>query len=238
MVTAVGVDARQREGLWTVRVEDGRLDRIEQLDDVDAVIEAAQNVDVIAFDIPIGHEDPTGEEGDGRRACEVAAVERFGQVLEERLLPMPPPAIYELEHFHEAQAYCETKGWPVIEKAIWHGGYRVQHVTELAADDERIVEIHPEVSFGALNEAHGGEGLLEHYGRGWNALYERLELLHEEGLRPARSMGGVGRASPKDVIDATIAAWSAHRAATGEAGTLPSDPPIDPRTGRPVRFVY
>lgn len=234
--TAVGVDARQREGFWTVHVGDDGLRRIEQLDDLDAVLDASSQADAVAFDIPIGHEDPTGAHGDGQRACEAAAIDRYGDELRDRLLPMPPPAIYEIDHFHEAQAHCEERGWPVIPKPIWHGRHRVQQVTEAAAGDERIVEIHPEVSFAVLNETQGGEGLLEHYGRGWNALYERLTLLHEAGLRPARSLGGVGRASPKDVIDATIAAWSAHRVATGQARTFPASPPKDPRTGRAVAF--
>lgn len=238
MPTAVGVDARQREGLWTVHVEDGQLSRIEQLEDVDAVLEATVDADVIAFDIPIGHEDPTGEHGDGRRVCEAAAHDWLGSAAEERILPYPPPVLFEREHFHEAQAFCEGEGWPELTKPIWHGHYRIEQVTRAAAEDDRIVEIHPEVSFTALNEAHGGQGPLEHYGRGWNALYERLRLLHDAGLRPARSLGGVGRASPKDVIDATVAAWSADRVATGAAGVLPEDPPRDPRTGREVAIRY
>lgn len=240
MPTAVGVDARQREGLWTVYVEDGSLKRIEQREDVTSVLEAADEAQAhaLAFDIPIGHEDPTGEHGDGQRACEAAAHDWLGPAAQERILPYPPPVLFEREHFHEAQAACEQAGWPELTKPIWHGHDRIEEVTRAAAEDDRIVEIHPEVSFAALNELHGGEGPLEHYGRGWNALYERLELLHEAGLRPARSLGGVGRASPKDVIDATIAAWSAYRAATGQAEQLPEQPPTDPRTGRVVALHY
>lgn len=236
VTTAVGVDARQREGLWTVRLVDGRLDRIEQVDDLDAVLAATDDADAVAFDVPIGHEDPAGEHGDGRRACEAAAIERMGPAAEERILPYPPPVLFDVEHFHEAQAVCEERGWPRITKPIWYGHYRIEQLTETAADDERIVEMHPEVSFTAMHEMHGGDGPLEHYGRGWSAIYERLTLLHEEELRPSRSLGGVGRASPKDVVDATVSAWTAHRVATGEAGTMPDEPPTDPRTGREVAF--
>lgn len=236
MTVAVGVDARQREGYWTVRVEDGSLGRIEQLETLDDMLEASADADAITFDIPIGHEDPQGE-GDGRRACEIAAADLLGEeIARERILPMPPYAVYEVDHFHEATRLCEGEGWPELPKPMWHARHRVLGVLDAAAADERIVEVHPEVSFTVMNDLHGDGGPLEHYGRGWSALHERLTLLHEADLRPARSLGGVGRASPKDVIDATVAAWSAHRVATGQARTLPDEPPRDPRTGRAVAF--
>lgn len=236
MTKAAGVDARQREGFWTVHLTDGSLDRIEHLESLEAVIDQIKDVDVLAVDIPIGHEDPDGTQGDGRRACERAARDRMGPAADERILPMPPPAVYNVDHYHQALALCEENGWPKLAKPIWHGQKRVQALTEASETTDGLVEMHPELSFTVMHELHGGEGPLEHYGRGWAALYERLELLHEAGLRPSRSMGGVGRASPKDVIDATAAAWSALRVARGQAVVFPKRPPKDPRTGRDVAF--
>lgn len=237
MSAAAGVDARQPEALWSVHVEDGSLARIDRHEDLEALFGALEDVDAIAVNVPIGHEDPSGERGDGRRACEKAAAELLGEATAaERILPMPPFAAYEEEHYHDAVSRCEAEGWPRLPEPIWHGRHRVQALRQQAADDERLVEIHPEVSFTVMNELAGGQGPLETYGRGWSALYERLELLQEAGLRPARSLGGVGRASPRDVIDASAAAWSGHRVAVGEARTLPEDPPTDPSTGRPIAF--
>lgn len=236
MTVAVGVDARQREGYWTVRVEDGSLDRIEKLDTLDAVLDASSDADAITFDVPIGHEDPEGD-GDGRRACERAAAEMLGEAIaRERILPMPPHAVYEVDHYHEATRLCQERGWPELPKPMWHARHRVLDVLDAAADDERIVEVHPEVSFTIMNGLHGDGGPLEHYGSGWNAIYERLTLLQAAGLRPAESLGDAGGASPEDVVDATVAAWSAHRVAVDEARTVPDEPPVDPRTGRRVAF--
>ena len=40
----------------------------------------------------------------------------------------------------------------------------------------------------------------------------RLELLHAASLRPFRIYGGIGLLEPNDLLDATVLAWSAHRA--------------------------
>jgi hypothetical protein len=80
--------------------------------------------------------------------------------------------------------------------------------------------------------------VLEHAKHTWNGLFEWLDLLRKEGLRPARSLGGVGRASPDDVLDATAVAWSAQRLAGGSGASLPVAPSKDPATGRAIGIWY
>jgi predicted RNase H-like nuclease len=100
----------------------------------------------------------------------------------------------------------------------------------------RIAEVHPEVSFSAI----AGRQLCYPKKRG-EGFEERRALLQsalgisiwerEEARALARP------ATPDDVLDATVAAWTARRVAEGIAERLPPDPPIDAR-GLRMEIVY
>jgi predicted RNase H-like nuclease len=98
-------------------------------------------------------------------------------------------------------------------------GPRILHVTKCAASDPRIHEVHPEVSFRAMN---GGRPLRDRKKSAGGAL-ERIELLRRQGIELAR-LGEASAAPLDDVLDAAAAAWTAWRIATGAASCLP-DPP-------------
>jgi predicted RNase H-like nuclease len=85
-----------------------------------------------------------------------------------------------------------------------------------AADDPRIFEVHPEVSFRELR----GEPL-EWSKRSWNGLIERRRLLTGAGIRLPDMLERAGVAPADDILDAAVAAWSAHRYARDEAVPLP-----------------
>lgn len=230
---AIGADARQREGYWTVTVEDASPVSVELFETLDDVLAHANEADAVGFDVPIGHDDPMGEAG-GRRAPEAAAEALLGDAI-DRILPCPPPVVFELDHFHQAQKRCEDEGWPELTRPIWGGRGRIAGATEAASEDARIVEAHPEVSFTVMNEKHGGSGPPEHYGDGYEALVERTELLEAEGWAVAGTLEAED-AEPRKLLDAAATAWTADRVARGIARTVPEDPPEDPRTGREVCF--
>jgi predicted RNase H-like nuclease len=104
-------------------------------------------------------------------------------------------------------------------------------VTELAQRDRRFREVHPEVSFRAMNESRplgcrkksAGGALL------------RADLLQKAGI-DLTGLKDAAHAPLDDVLDAAAAAWAAQRIATGAAQSLP-DPPeeID---GYPVAIWY
>lgn len=96
--------------------------------------------------------------------------------------------------------------------------------------EDRVFEVHPEVSFAALAGRH-----LRHSKRSWNGQAERRRLLRGAGIDLPEELAA-GQAAPDDVLDAAVAAWSAARKAKGEAATLPSDPPL--LDGRPVAIWY
>src|SRR6266487_4428038 len=89
---------------------------------------------------------------------------------------------------------------------------RIIEVDDYADEDERVIEVHPEVSFREL----GHRPLLSKHRA--DGLAERRLLLEQAGIDLP---GSVPRIAEPDLLDATVAAWSARRYALGEALPLP-----------------
>ena len=78
----------------------------------------------------------------------------------------------------------------------------------MAARDNRVYEVHPEVSFVALAGQH-----LEVSKKQWNGHNARRALLAAHGILIPDDLGNTGTVGADDVLDAAAAAWSAHRIA-------------------------
>lgn len=213
MVQAVGIDARLRGGTkpWiVVVVEDGHLHAIEAHPAMDTIMVAWPDGDAYVVDLPLGHEGGAAAEGREERAVDDAMRHVLG--------PRAEGVVWE---------GLGNGGGPVAARTV--------EARQVAADDDRVHEGHPELSFHVLKGTLGGTGPLVHRTGTLEGLRERLGLLHEAGLRPMRSFGGVGLVEPKTVLDATVLAWSAERVVAGTARTFPEGGAgKDPRTGRTV----
>jgi len=84
----------------------------------------------------------------------------------------------------------------------------------------RVVEAHPELSFGAM----AGAPLPERKST-WAGVVRRRQLLASHGIALPDGLGAPGQtAGPDDVLDAAAVAWTAARVASDHARCLP-DPP-------------
>ena len=110
-------------------------------------------------------------------------------------------------------------------------GPRILHVTRLARSDDRIREVHPEVSFRAMN---GGRPL-RYRKKSAGGMLERVEIHRRHGIT-IDDAGEAALAPVDDVLDAAAAAWSAQRIATGTARSLPEPPEL--LDGYPVAIWY
>jgi cystathionine gamma-synthase len=165
---------------------------------------AALEVDVIAVDIPIGI--PASE-----RAADFEARKVVGPRASS-VFTTPPRAALEAPTFAEAVARARSRTGKGISQQAYALRHRILEVDAFAENDERIVEIHPEVSFAALAAA-----ALEHSKRTAEGLAERRELLARAGIDVPQAP-----AVPEaDLLDAAVAAWSARRYLRGEATPLP-----------------
>lgn len=103
---------------------------------------------------------------------------------------------------------------------------------------DRVVEIHPEVSFWAL----AGHRPMTHPKKTQEGFEERRSHLSDAFPSvdiPTRQRAGriASPAKADDVLDAIVAAWTARRVARGEADRLPAVPPTDAR-GLRMEIVY
>jgi predicted RNase H-like nuclease len=166
---------------------------------VDTDFSALRKAHVIAIDIPIGF---------GPRMADAAA---------RRFLSGASSTVFNTPSRKQIEApFGPGLGLSAQSHAL---GRRILHVTELARSDSRVREVHPEVSFRAMNDGQP----LGHRKKSAGGALERIELLAQHGIEIA-GMTQAAAAPLDDVLDAAAAAWSAHRIATGAARSLP-DPP-------------
>ena len=109
---------------------------------------------------------------------------------------------------------------------------KINEVADVAARDNRVYEVHPEVSFMALAGQH-----LEVSKKQWNGHNARRALLAAHGIVIPDDLGNTGTVGADDVLDAAAAAWSAHRITEGQAISLPVPPEYD-SGGRMVAIWY
>lgn len=219
MVRALGIDAAGGHG-WLGVVVDRRGFRGARLGSLEAIVRWAEPVASIGVDIPIGHVP------DGVREADVQA-RRFVGPRRASVFPAPPVEALSAASYEEANARLADRGMPRMSRQAWNLVPRMREAEAVAADDPRVHEVHPEVSFRELAGGH-----LTWSKTSWNGLLLRRRLLADAGIRLPDRIEEVEGAVADDVVDAAVVAWSARRIAEGTARTLP-DPPQQ-GDGRPV----
>lgn len=213
MSAVLGVDGAR--GGWVAALVDGDDITWLRLSDIAQALTHA--VVAIGVDMPIGLP------AHGRRECDLLAKRALGRA-HPRVFLTPPRAVLDATSYDDAGARhrAHTAGLG-LSVQTWHLVGKIREVDRVA-DDPRLVEVHPELSFARL----AGEVLpSKHDAEGRR---ERIRTLQ----RRWPALGGVPAGT--DGLDALAAAWSAQRWAQGEAETLPRDPVHDD-LGRPMRIV-
>jgi predicted RNase H-like nuclease len=209
-VLTLGVDAA-RGGWIAVAVEDGAFAGAALERRFGALLERFPEAEMIGVDVPIGLPEPGF-----RRRADIEARGALGP-RRSSVFFTPSRAALEAPTYAGARAVdasTSAQGWALRNAILDVDG----------TTDERVREVHPEVSF---TELAGGP--LPFAKRTWNGHRARLALLRRAGIRiPDRLDAGLVAAD--DVLDAAVCAWTATRIARGEHGTLPGDPMI----GEPV----
>ena len=206
----VGVDGT-KSGWVAIELENGRFVADYLLRPVETPFDEVARASVIAIDVPIGY---------GPREADRAA-RRFLGSAASRVFVIPGVDVL-------TAPFGPGLGVSAQAHAL---GPRIVHVTTLAGADSRFHEVHPEVSFRAMN---GGEPL-RYRKKEAGGVLERLELLGRHGIELPR-LDAAAAVPLDDVVDAAAAAWSAHRIATGAARSLPDPPQV--LDGRRVAIWY
>jgi predicted RNase H-like nuclease len=202
-VRAAGVDLAG--GGWAVVVlEENRI--VEAFRSESFAEALLVDAKVVGVDIPIGIPES------GPRAADIAA-RRFVGARGSSVFPTPVRQVLEAPTYAEARAIAVELSGKSVSAQSYALRHRILEVDEHAHRDERLIEVHPEVSFSEL--AH--RPLLPKKRTDGQA-ERRGALLEEAGIEIPES---VPRIAEPDLLDATVAAWTAWRFARGEALPLP-----------------
>lgn len=227
----VGVDGC-RAG-WVAAVLDTGSNRLafQVFRRVDALFRAFEDAACIAIDIPIGLTD-------GPRECDVLARKFIGSRAPS-VFPAPCRAVLSAPTYAFARAASLRATGKSLSAQTFAIVPKIREVDELMtpALQARVHEVHPEVCFAGLTGKP-----MDFPKRDSSGFEERRAALLRAlpGIElPARGLAArfVAGAGADDLLDATVAAWSAARAAAGTALTLPADPPRD-ATGLRMEMVY
>ena len=185
--------------------------------DFAAVLAALPDNAVVAVDIPIGLTDRYEV---GGRECDRSARARLGHVRGTSVFPAPPRPALAARSLDAARSL----GWPATTQAL-NIAAKIDQVDRVMtpALQERVFEVHPELSFAELN---GGLPVVSKKRRR-TGRDERCVLLGRTGVpRPERPRAGEAE---DDLLDACAAVWSASRIERGDDQVLPRSPPCDAR---------
>jgi predicted RNase H-like nuclease len=219
----VGVDGA-RHG-WIAVWEQGQGLGFHVYGDPSALCSAHCDADVIAVDIPIGLSDR------GPRAPDMEARRFVGRRRASSIFPAPVRGIIDAATQPEASRRhrdIDGRGFGAQAFGILP---KIRIWDELLVGDDlvrsRVYEMHPEVSFAALN---GGIGLAEPK-KSTEGAAVRITLLNGEfGAEEVQALlADCPRrmAATDDVLDALVALWTAKRISSGVARTLPTQPTLD-----------
>ena len=207
MTAVVGIDARPR-GWVAVGLASGDPE-VATAAELPVLIARFPDAAVIAVDMPIGL-------SGAARECDIAA-RRFVGPRRSSVFMTPPADVLFAPTYDEANRRSRDRYGAGVSRQAYALSANVRVVGELADEDPRVIEVHPEVSFRAFL----GDVLA--YGKStWNGQAIRRRALDHAGIRLPELLEEAGGVPPADVLDAAVAAWSARRFAAGEARSLPA----------------
>lgn len=202
--------------------------------DLEGVLASFGDIRLASIDMPIGL-----SEGEPRD-CDLTARDRLG-ARRASVFPAPlRPALAAATHAEASDLSRRVSGRGISVQA-WNLFPRVREVDAFLGEQEvwreRLVEVHPELSFLAMNE---GVPLPASKHR-IDGIYRRRDLVADAfGMAAVESavaqLAGT-RVKEDDMLDAFAVLWSAHRWASGNGVCLPSEPPLD-ACGLPMRITF
>jgi len=187
------------------------------------VLSETTDCELVCVDIPIGLSD-----GDKPRACDITARKILGGQRASSVFPAPiKPCLSAEDHVAVSEISFKYSGKKLSCQSFNILG-KIRQVDDLMTPvlQSRVREIHPEISFWALNDKKP----MQHKKIRVVGRRERMKLLSpifsdvKEIIAEARKPKQV---APDDILDALVAVWTAGQATIGKAKTLPKNPELD-----------
>jgi predicted RNase H-like nuclease len=201
----LGIDGC-RDGWFVVALREGAFHFASFAPTVAHALDAHPDARVVAIDIPIG------SEPDRFRSVDAEARKRLGS-RSSTIFETPPLAVLRQPDFASAVSLCRALTGKGLSQQSYALRTKTLEVAPVADRDDRIIEVHPELSFSVL-----AGGVIPASKKSWDGLMRRRLLLEQAGIRLPEALGeSAGRVGPDDVLDAAVAAWTAERKRRGLA---------------------
>ena len=225
MTVVAGVDGYKR-GWVAIVLENGTFSEAHVFSAIEELLTGLAVASAIGIDIPIGL--PTS----ARRAADAEA-QAFVGPRRSSVFPTPPRAVIEAETYEEARRVAKEQFGIGVSSQAYRGlRAKILEVDAVVGGEDRLIEVHPEVSFRAL-AGHD----LQYSKRTWNGQMERRRLLETVGIELPDDLAEAAVVPVDDVLDAAVGAWTAVRYEEGIAHSLPDPPELDNK-GRAVAIWY
>jgi predicted RNase H-like nuclease len=127
----------------------------------------------------------------------------------------PPLPALQRDTFQEALATCIDLTGKGLSQQAYALRTKILEAAAVANASDVVFEVHPEVSFRAM--AHRP---LAWPKTTWSGMWDRLDLLAQEGISLPHMPGPAAVVAVDDLIDAAAAAWSAARWAARAAQSV------------------
>lgn len=196
------------------------------------ILSRTTQFELVCVDIPIGLSN-----GSKPRECDVAARKVLGGRRASSVFPPPIRQCLSAKDYKTACDISFEHTGKKLSKQSFALLARIRQVDDLMAPQlqHRVREIHPEISFWALN----GEKPIQQYKKTAPGQAQRHKLLQ----RIFPDMDSILAHAPvrgyvmDDVLDALVAAWTAGQTVLGKAVTLPENPDLDSK-GLRMEILY
>jgi predicted RNase H-like nuclease len=234
MHSHVGVDGCKFGWIAAGYDPDGRRLTFTTYADFPSLLLACFEAASIAVDIPMGL-----TESFQPRRCDRLARRLIGP-RSSSIFPAPDRRLLQFPTYSEASAFSREKSGKGLTRQSFaiFGKIAQADSTMSPGLQSRVFEIHPEVCFWAA----AGRRQLSHPKRKAAGFEERRAILEQVfigvGIPTRREAAGLLHGvGPDDVLDATVAAWTAWRHARGLCERVPESPEFDAR-GLRMEMVY
>ncbi len=175
---------------------------------LDHLIHRVSDATCVAVDMPLGLPDVEREADKLARA--------FVGPRRNSVFMTPPRSVLAAPSYAEANLIAERiLGGKKISQQAWGLRINIRLVENVADCDARLIEVHPEVSFRAMN------GSPLHPKNSWNGQAARVAALAKNGIVIPDHLDEGGNVPVADLLDSAAAAWSAQRFSAGIAESLP-----------------
>jgi predicted RNase H-like nuclease len=187
------------------------------------ILPKIKRFELVCVDIPIGLSD-----GNKPRECDLAARKILRGKRANSVFPAPIRQCLRFKDYETASKISFERSGKKLNRQSFGLLDKIRQVDDsmTPALKWRVREIHPEISFWALNNQEP----MQHSKKRLIGRKERMGLLApmfsglEKIVTKARKPKAV---EPDDILDALVAAWTAGQTVIGKAETLPKNPEFD-----------